>query len=285
MDFTFLKHKEPIKIPNNRACMIDMIKDLNYENKILTQRVEDLEGLYHEISNENYRLRQENYLLKDTNETIKRKYVELDKSNNELHQENTKLHAKVDRVCAENEELRKVLNIYQAITDIYYSFMADTAMVRLNGEDGAGRAFIHDGDSARALYNAYVKYHDTSFKYKPGEKPDYKMTKKEQDEWIARDMFASACYAMESLAKSADALATHLQKRQVYLANPKSLKVPVEFMLEDARYNFPFLREKRVWALDTCITNVIRIEVMYGKPYYYDFNRQSLTAIDVLMED
>ena len=186
----------------------------------------------------------------------------------------------------EKEELIKVLNIYQAITDIEYNVMDDTAMVRLNGADGAGRAFIHDSDAARALFVAKRNiYNDNSFKYKPGEKPDYKMTKKEKDEWIDRDMIASACYAMESLAKNADALATHLQKRQVYLANPKSLKVPVEFMLEDARYNFPFLREKRVWALDTCRTNVIRIVVMFGKAYCYDFNKQSLTPIDALMED
>ena len=270
MNFGHFKKNKPVEI--------SMDANLEFENRVLKQTVKDLEALYFEISDEKYRLKQENYSLKDQLGLAKIK-------NNEMNQQNMELHSKVDRVCAEKDELIKVLNIYQAITDIDYDFLTDTAMVRLNGADGAGRAFIHDGDAARALYSAYNKYHDNSFKYKPGEKPDYKMTKKEKDEWIARDMFDSACYAMESLAKNADALATHLQKRQVYLANPKSLKVPVEFMLEDARYNFPFLREKRVWALDTCRTNVIRIVVMLDKAYCYDFNKQSLTPIDALMED
>lgn len=241
------------------------------KNKKLEKAAEDANTTLEQVSDEYSRLHRRHYdlckdldVIKGVNKTIKENAAKLMK---------------------EKDELIKVLNIYQAIADIDYDFLTDTAIVRLNGADGAGRAFIHDGDAARALYSAYVKYHDNSFKYKPGEKPDYKMSNKEKDEWIVRDMFASACYSMESLAKSADALAIHLQKRQVYLANPKSLKVPVEFMLEDARYNFPFLREKRVWVLDTCRTNVIRIVVMYGKGYYYDFNKQSLTPIDALMED
>lgn len=248
----------------HRSCLEmtnEQIEELKDVNKKLSNEIEELVHKYDTINRD---IQDKLDIAREANKTIKENAAKLIK---------------------EKEELIKVLNIYQAITDIDYDIMTNTGMVRLNGADGAGRAFIHDGDAARALYSSYVKYYDNSFKYKPGEKPDYKMTKKEQDEWDNRDIIDSACYAMESLAKSARDLSTHLEKRRIYLTNPKTLKVPVEFMLEDARYNFPFLREKRVWALDTCRTNVIRIEVMYGKPYYYDFNRQSLTAIDVLMED
>lgn len=259
------------EVAHDDKTAFKQIEELKDVNKKLDNEIDELVHKY-DTMNRRYLDAYDNY--RDVQDKL-----------DDAREANKTIKEDAAKLIKEKEELIKVLNIYQAITDIDYDFLTDTAMVRLNGADGAGRAFIHDGDAARALYSAYNKYHDNSFKYKPGEKPDYKMSKKEKDEWIDRDMFASACYAMESLAKSADALATHLQKRQVYLANPKSLKVPVEFMLEDARYNFPFLREKRVWALDTCRTNVIRIVVMYDKAYCYDFNKQSLTPVDALMED
>ena len=245
---------------------------LEYEN-FANKRMYKLDKDNNDLTVENIKLKEENSYLKDANKAIKENAAEFKKENRaltdaaekvrefncELRAESIQIKSEYDQLLSDYEDLSKR---YCELKKKHNTFMEELVdHIKVDKQ------------------NTHV------FEYKPGEKPHYKMTKEEEDEWNLRCLVSNACNSMEKLVESTRKLAVHMQKRAMYLANPKTLKVPLEFMLDDARFEFPFLQNERVMALDTCRTNVIRIVLMYGKSYYYDFNRQSLTAINVSMED
>jgi DNA repair exonuclease SbcCD ATPase subunit len=148
----------------HRSCLEmtnKQIEELKDVNKKLGNEIDELVHKY-DTMNRRYLDAYNNYRdvqdkLDDARDRIKLQNSKIDLLDNK----NKKLEKAAEdaaKLTEENKELIKVLNIYQAITDIDYDFLTDTGMVRLNGADGAGRVFVHDGDAARALYSASIKY-------------------------------------------------------------------------------------------------------------------------------
>ena len=222
----------------SKKAMAELIRDLVKDKEFMAERAQSYKK----------------QMLEYENFANKRMY-KLDKDNNDLTVENIKLKDENDQWVSDYEKLSKK---YCELKEKHNTFIEELVdCIKVNKE------------------NAY------DFKYKPGEKPDYKMTKKEQDEWDNRFFMSEvdkACDALSNSTETTRKLGIHLEKRSIYLSNPK-MHVPFDFMLEDAKYSFPFLKKERIFARTTFRTNVIRIYVMYGKSYYYDFNRQTLMPV------
>lgn len=96
----------------------------------------------------------------------------------------------------------------------------------------------------------------------------------------AEEAAKNATDALNRLTDSTQHLRCYLVNRHMYMQN-LNLSIPDDFMLEDAKYHFPFLNDKIIMVQSTCRHRQIKIICMYGGSYYYDFDTQTLKATEI----